>query len=56
MRHGGGSNVGFADGHVSFQKAGDMVSNFNTMYSNSTNKPATFFYREQDYTIKSLSL
>ena len=56
MRHGGGSNVGFADGHVSFQKAGDMVSNFNIMYSNSTNKPSTFYYRENDYTIKSLAL
>ena len=56
MRHGGGSNVGFADGHAAFLKAGDMIQNFNIMYEDSNNKPATFFYREQDYSIKSLSL
>ena len=56
MRHSGGSNVGFADGHAAFLKAGDMIQNFNIMYEDSNNKPATFFYREQDYTIKSLSL
>ena len=56
MRHGGGSNVGFADGHAAFLKAGDMIQNFNIMYEDSNNKPATFYYRENDYSIKSLSL
>ena len=56
MRHSGGANVTFVDGHAAFQQPGDMVSNFNVMYSNSTNKPATFYYRELDFVIKSMPL
>jgi prepilin-type processing-associated H-X9-DG protein len=56
MRHGGGSNVGFADGHAAFLKAGDMIANFNIMYENCDNKPTDFYYRENDYSLKSLPL
>jgi len=56
MRHNGGANVTFVDGHAAFQKPGDMVTNFNVMYSNSTNKPTTFYYREADFVVKSIAL
>ena len=56
MRHAGSANVTFADGHSAAQTPGEMVTNFNIMYSNSNNKPATFYYREAAYSINSLSL
>lgn len=56
IRHGKFANVGFADGHAASQAPADMVENFKIMYDGSENKPATFYYRENDYTIKSLAL
>lgn len=56
MRHGNAANVGFADGHAAPQRPAEMVENFKIMYDGSENKPSTFYYRENNYTMKSLSL
>ena len=56
MRHAGGSNTGFADGHAAHLKPGDMAGNFNSMYNGSRNKPDTFYYREADHSMKSIAL
>ena len=56
MRHSKAANVGFADGHAAPQTPANMIDNFNIMYEGSANKPATFYYRENDYIIKSLAL
>ena len=55
-RHGKYVNMAFADGHASSAMPGEIAENLNSMYQNSTNKPAACHYRDASNNPMTISL